>query len=142
MKREWIVFAIILMIAIRAEGHEYKLIKLSQTPVETQTFINTHFAQCQIAIAKQETEWLETIYNIVFTDGSKLEFDKHGQWKTINCSYTHVPMSIIPSGIQEYLKHHHKELQVILIERTKERYYLKLSDGENLNFDLHFNLIQ
>ena len=91
--------------------------------------------------AKMETDWLDKSYDVIFTDGNKLEFDKQGNWKEINCKYSAVPAGVIPAQILKYVSENYPDAKVLKIERDKKDYEVKLSNRWELKFDLQFNLI-
>lgn len=53
-----------------------KPIQVNQLPQTAQTFIKTHFSDNKVAMAKMETDWFDKSYDVIFTNGDKLEFDK------------------------------------------------------------------
>ena len=55
-----------------------KPIQVNQLPQTAQTFIKTHFPDNKVAMAKMETDWFDKSYDVIFTNGDKLEFDKKG----------------------------------------------------------------
>ena len=88
-----------------------------------------------------ESDWFDKNYDVIFTNGNKVEFDKRGNWKEVNCKYSSVPVDVIPSAIQKYVAENYPDAQVIKIERDKKDYEIKLSNKWELKFDLQFNLI-
>ena len=116
-------------------------IKVAQLPQSAQQFIKSHFGNSKVAIAKMETDWLDKSYDVIFTDGNKLEFDKQGNWKEINCKYSAVPAGVIPAQILKYVSENYPDAKVLKIERDKKDYEVKLSNRWELKFDLQFNLI-
>ena len=65
-------------------------------PQKAQQFIKQHFAGSNIAMAKVESDFLQKSYDVIFTDGNKVEFDKKGNWTEVNCKFSVVPQGIIP----------------------------------------------
>lgn len=53
-----------------------KPIQVNQLPQTAQTFIKIHFPDNKVAMAKMETDWFDKSYDVIFTNGDKLEFDK------------------------------------------------------------------
>ena len=71
--------------------------------------------------------------------GSRLEFDRSGNWKEVNCRGGAVPESVIPSRIQAYIKDNYSSDNVRTIERHIRGYEVKLSSGFELVFDKNCN---
>ena len=107
-----------------------KPIQVNQLPQTAQTFIKTHFPNNKVAMAKMETDWFDKSYDVIFTNGDKLEFDKKGIWTEVNCKYSAVPVAVVPDAIK-----------MLKIERDKYDYEVKLSNGWEIKFDMQFNVI-
>ena len=80
-------------------------------------------------------------YEVIFTNGDKVEFDNKGNWEEVNCKYSAVPAAIIPATIQKYVTTNYPDAKILKIERDKKDYEVKLSNRTELKFDLKFNLI-
>lgn len=141
MKKLLLLFMCLFTIQSVVKADDDKPVRIEQLPQSAQQFIKTHFGDSKVAIAKMETGWFDKSYDIIFTDGNKLEFDKQGNWKEINCKYSAVPASVIPEQIKKYVTENYPGAQVLKIERDKRDYEVKLSNKWELKFDLQFNLI-
>lgn len=141
MKKLLLLFVCLFTIQSVVKADDDKPVRIEQLPQSAQQFIKTHFGDSKVAIAKMETDWFDKSYDIIFTDGNKLEFDKQGNWKEINCKYSAVPASVVPQQIQKYVAENYPGAQVLKIERDKRDYEVKLSNKWELKFDLQFNLI-
>ena len=51
-------------------------IQVNQLPAKAQTFIKTYFKNHKVALAKMESGVFYKSYDVVFTNGEKVEFDK------------------------------------------------------------------
>ena len=78
-----------------------KPIQVNQLPQTAQTFIKTHFPNNKVAMAKMETDWFDKSYDVIFTNGDKLEFDKKGIWTEVNCKYSAVPVAVVPDAVRQ-----------------------------------------
>ena len=81
-----------------------KPIEVSQLPAKAQTFIKTYFKDHKVAMAKLESGMFYKSYDVVFTNGEKVEFDKSGEWKEVRCRQSEVPVQIVPEAIRNYVK--------------------------------------
>ncbi|MDR1895394.1 MAG: PepSY-like domain-containing protein [Prevotellaceae bacterium] len=118
-----------------------KAISVDKLPAGAKQFIETHFAASKVALAKVETDFMDKTYKVVFVDGSKVEFNRKGEWKDVDCKYSQVPSAIIPQKIREYVIANHPDAKIIEIDRDRRDYEIKLHNGLELKFDLKFNLI-
>ena len=139
-----IIYAVIALIFGTATAHadNDRPISVNQLPPKSQQFIKQHFSGEKIAYAKKERDFLKTKYEVVFSNGSKIEFRKDGEWKEIDCKYAKVPDAIIPQKIMEFVTANYESAAIIEIDRDKRDYEIKLSNGLELTFDLKFNLIE
>lgn len=124
---------------VRADND--KPIQVTQMPQTAQQFIKQYFADSKVALAKMETEFLDKSYEVTFSDGNKLEFDKKGKWTDVDCRFSVVPSDIVPAAIQTYVKAHYPDAKILKIERDSRDYEIKLSNRVELKFDLKFNLM-
>ena len=141
MKKLLLLLVCLFTFQAVVKANDDKPIKVAQLPQQAQQFIKSHFGNSKVAIAKMETDWLDKSYDVIFTDGNKLEFDKQGNWKEINCKYSAVPAGVIPAQILKYVSENYPDAKVLKIERDKKDYEVKLSNRWELKFDLQFNLI-
>lgn len=141
MKKLVFLFVCLFTLHSAAQASNDKPIQVNQMPQPAQQFINQYFVNNKIAIAKMETGFLDKSYEVIFTDGNKLEFDKKGNWKEVNCKYSFVPLRIIPTAILKYVTTNYPNVKVLKIERDTKEYEVKLSNQWELKFDRKFNLI-
>lgn len=118
-----------------------KAITFEQLPANSQEFIKKHFSGIKVSYIKMETGFFDKSYDVIFVDGSEIEFDKKGEWSDVDCKFTHVPEEIIPQQIREYIAEHYKGQKVKEIDRDKKDYEVKLSNDLELTFDLKYNII-
>ncbi len=142
MKKILFVFAAILSLSVlTAKADNDKIINKGMLPAMAQNFIDTHFPGLKISYAKEERDFLEHSYEVVFADGSKLEFTRKGAWKDVDCRYSEVPAAIVPAAISNYVKANYPDAKILKIERDSNDYEVKLSNRFELTFDKKFNII-
>lgn len=118
-----------------------KPIQVGQLPTKAQTFISTYFKGHKIALAKVESDLFSKSYDVIFTDGDKLEFDKRGDWVEISCKKEGVPMQAVPEAIRLYVQLNYESTKILKIERSSKEYEVELSNRLELTFDKEFHLI-
>ena len=139
-----IVFLFISLFAMNfvALAGNDKPIQVSEMPKAAQLFIKNHFADLSVAMAKVETDFLDKNYDVVFTNGNKVEFDKKGNWTNVDCEHTQVPVAILPEAIRQYVAKNYPDAKVLKIEVTDRKGYdVELSTGFELEFDKRMNVI-
>jgi len=113
-----------------------------QLPQQAQQFVKEHFADNSVALVKKDVELNETSYELIFTSGSRVQFDRKGNWTDVECKYTQFPMEIIPQPIRNYLSQNYPEIKVCKIEKkSRKRYEVELINDIELMFDSNYNLI-
>ena len=141
MKKFTLILAFLLTLSfasLRADNE--KVIHLNQFPTTAQQLIKQHFGDKKVAVSKVETDMLSKSYEVIFTDGDKVEFDGKGNWEEIDCRFSSVPAGIIPAPIMNYVKENYPDTIIKKIEKDRREYEVKLSNRVELSFDMEFNL--
>ena len=139
----------ILMIAICcmmsfnivANAGNDKPINVNELPVKAQTLLSKHFKGQKVMLATIESGVVSRSYDVVLRNGTKLEFDKKGNLTEIDCKQSIVPSQLIPQPIKNYLKENYRGEAVRKIELNKKEYEVELTNGIDLTFNKHFQLI-
>ena len=139
----------VLMIAIccmmscnmAANAGNGKPISVDALPAKAQTLINNHFNGQKVMLATIESGVVSRSYDVVLKNGTKLEFDKRGNLTEIDCKQGIVPDQLIPQDINNYLKENYEGQSVRKIEINRKEYEVELTNGLDLTFNKHFQLI-
>lgn len=123
--------------ALRDEDKPVDETELPQMAIE---FLKKNFADTKIAMAKYDWELFGGNYDVILVDGTKIEFDKEGKWYEIDCKFGEVPASIVPEKIASYVKDRYPDAKTTKIDRKKNKYEIKLSNGIELKFNKDFKL--
>ena len=118
-----------------------KPISVNALPAKAQTLLNNHFNSQKVMLATIESGVVSRSYDVVLQNGTKLEFDKKGNLTEINCKQGIVPALLIPQTIKNYLKDNYAGQSVKKIEMNKNEYEVELTNGLDLTFNKHFQLI-
>ena len=105
------------------------------------SFLNENFAGSGISYAKLETDFFERSYEVMLSDGTKLEFTNKGNWKEVDCRYSEVPEAIIPAPVKKYISDNYEGSKVLKIERDSRGYDVKLSNRLELKFNKDFEIV-
>ena len=114
-----------------------RVITYDQLPQAAQTFLKQHFTKKAPLLVT--VDWDD--YTIRYESGEKVEFDKKGQWKDIECYSSKVPVNVIPEQINTYLKKNYPGKSVIKIERHRSVYEVKLNNGMEIEFNRNFQVV-
>lgn len=141
MKRFFLMLMCVFAMSTVVMADNEKPIQVGELPTKAQTFISTYFKSQKIALAKVETELFSKVYDVIFTNGEKLEFDKSGEWLEVNCKQTGVPAKIVPAAISNYVKANYPDAKILKIERDKKGYEVQLSNRWEISFDSQMRVI-
>lgn len=132
------VFAVSVF-ALRADNEKPR--QVSELPAVSQQFIKQHFPDLRVALAKVETGLLSKSYDVVFTDGTNIDFDSKGNWEEIECKSVSVPEAVVPAKIMEYVRTNYPDATVKKISKDRQEYEVNLSNRVELTFDMNFKVI-
>lgn len=131
----------LFVVSVNAVASNDKPIEVSQLPQTAQQVLKKDFSKMKIALAKMESGLFDTSYDIIFTNGDKVEFDRNGNWTELKCKYSQVPARLIPAAISSYVKKNYPSTKVLEIERDRNEYDVKLSNGIEITFNKKFQVI-
>ena len=141
-----IVFLVLSILFSASAFSADKVISFGQLPENAQKFTRKYFSAddplYRHAYVTYDSEFFDSSYTVVFTNGDGLEFNKEGEWKDFDCQQCVVPEEIIPDVIKTYLSENMAGQQVKKIEKNRKSYEIGLSNGLELKFDLEGNLIE
>ena len=126
---------------VMANADNDKPISVNALPAKAQSLLNQHFNGQKVMLATIESGIISKSYDVVLKNGTKLEFDKKGNLTEIDCKQATVPANLIPQAIKDYLKDNYAGQSVKKIEIKRNEYEIELSNGLDLTFNKHFQLI-
>ena len=118
-----------------------KPISVKALPAKAQTLLTKHFSNQKVVLATIESNVIGKNYDVVLKNGTKLEIDKKGNLTEIDCKQGTMPTQLIPQAIKNYLKANYARQSVKKIELNKNEYEVELTNGLDLTFNKHFQLI-
>lgn len=136
-----IAICCMMSLNIVANAGNDKPINVKELPAKAQTLLTKHFNGQKVMLATIESGVVSRSYDVVLRNGTKLEFDKKGNLTEIDCKQGIVPSQLIPQPIKNYLKENYRGEAVRKIEWNKKEYEVELTNGIDLTFNKHFQLI-
>ena len=141
MKKIFLTLACMFTLAANVCADNYQPINLTQLPEKAQTFLSTYFPEAKVSLVRKEIDVIEFSYDVFFNDGSKVEFDRKGNWTEVDC-FTHpLPSGIVPEAISKVINTHYPASQTTKIERDRNEIDVKLDNRVELTFNKHLKLI-
>ena len=142
MKKFMILAASLLLFSVTsAYADNDRPIQFNQLPAAAQEFINTYFSDQKVSFAKEERDFMEVSYEVMFTNSIKIEFAGNGEWKEVKCKYSTLPEGIVPEQIVNYVNTNFQGVSIYAIDRGYRDVEVSLTNGLELTFDLNYNLI-
>lgn len=136
-----VALAVFFLSLTTASADTDKPITVNELPAVAQTVISKNFGKHKVALAKVEVGLLERSYDVFFTNGDKIEFDRKGNWTEVACKQEGVPVALVPQEIKDYLKTSQPDVKVIKIERERNNFEVTLSNGIEYTFNKHFKVV-
>ncbi|MBQ2367076.1 MAG: PepSY-like domain-containing protein [Bacteroidaceae bacterium] len=135
-----IILAVFSLGVITVKADNDRVITKDALPAKAQQFVNAHFASVKISYIKEDRDFFDRNYELVFADGSKIEFGRNGEWVDVDCRYNSVPQAIVPDAIKAYVKSNFPDVKIIEIERKRANHEVKLSNKLELVFDKNLKI--
>ena len=114
-----------------------RVITYDQLPQAAQTFLKANFATKVPLLVT--ADWDD--FTIRYESGEKIEFDRSGNWKGIECYNSKIPAGVVPEQIGSYLNQNYPGKSVIKLERHRSVYEVKLNNGMEIEFNRNFQVI-
>ena len=131
-----LVTSICLPLTLQADDDQ--VITFDRLPASAQTMLNQNFADKMPLVIT--SDWDD--YKVMYTNGDKVEFDKKGNWKDIECKTSQVPANLIPAEIAANVNATFPGTTITEIDRDRRGYSVKLSNGLELEYNTHFQIIE
>lgn len=141
MKKMVLFFACVFTLVANVSADNYQPITREQLPEKAQAFLTAHFADAKISLARKEIDVLELNYDVIFTNGNKVEFDRKGNWTEVDCIASPLPAGIVPAAIERVIKAQYPGAKVTKIERDHREYEVKLDNRVELTFNKKMQLV-
>lgn len=137
MKKLLFVLLAVLTLGFSAKADHDQVINFNQLPQQAQALLKQHFANKVPLIVTMD--WDD--YTIVYDSGEKVEFDKQGNWKEIDCRTSSVPTALIPEQIKSHIRATFPGTTIIDLDRNRRGYEVKLNNGLEVEYSPSFQVI-
>lgn len=124
-------------VSFNAKADHDQVISFNEMPQAAQALLKQYFADKVPLVVT--VDWDD--YTIVYDSGEKVEFDKQGNWKEINCRTSCVPAELIPEQIKTNIQATFPGTIILKLDRNRRGYEVKLNNGLEVEFDPTFQII-
>ena len=118
-----LLLVVMMTMGFQAKADHDQVIPFNQMPEAAQAFLKQHFANKVPLVVT--VDWDD--YTIRYESGEKVEFDKNGNWKEIDCRSSIVPTELIPEEIKTNI--------------ASRGYEVKLNNGLEVEYSPSFQVI-
>ena len=126
-----------LVMSFSAKADHDQVITLDQMPEVAQALHKQYFAGKVPLVVT--VDWDD--YTIRYESGEKVEFDKQGNWKEIDCRTSQVPVELIPEEIKANIAATFPGAIILKIDRNRRGYEVKLNNGLEVEYSPTFQVI-
>ena len=124
-------------ISFNAWADHDQVITFDQMPETAQMFHKQYFADKVPLVVT--VDWDD--YTIRYESGEKVEFNKQGEWKEIDCRSSIVPQELVPEQIKSNIQATFPGTIILKIERKRRGYDVKLNNGLEVEYSPDFQVI-
>ena len=142
MRRLFLVAAVVFMSLGVACANADRPIAVENLPQKAQQFIKKYFANVGVTYVTEDRDVISKDYEVMFADGTKVDFAGNGEWTSVECKGVAVPADIVPQQIKDYVKQNYPDMQIRKIDRDRNDYEVSLSNRLELTFNKDFKLIE
>ena len=136
--RFFMLMAMVMMMSLTMSADDDdRVITYEQLPETAQSLLKQHFAKKVPLVVT--ADWDD--FTVVYESGEKVEFNKNGEWKSIECRTSKVPAAVVPEQIIDYVTKNYPGKSVVKIERHRSVYEVKISNGMEIEFNRNFQVI-
>ncbi len=141
MKKIIFVLASVMMSVGIASADNDRIVAFDQLPAKAQEFVKQYFPSEKVSYVKEESDFMELSYEVVFAQGTKVEFSGQGEWKEVDCRYSTLDEKLVPQQIRDYVAKNFPDTKFVKIEKGYRGYEVKLTNRLELTFDSNYNLV-
>ena len=136
MKKLFLLLVVSIVGVMPMLADNDKMITREELPKEAQMFLTQHFEGIEVLYAKADRDMgVVTSYDVVLEGDVKIEFNRSGDWTSVDCERSRVPNDVLPRGVLDYVTKRFAEAYVVEIEKGLRGYEVKLSNDIDLEFD-------
>lgn len=107
-----------------------KEIGYNALPAKAQQFIAQYFPMAECTRAVCDRDGGTTEYEAWLSDGTELDFDKQGEWTSVDCKFSALPSGILPEVITTDIVARYPESPAYKVEKQPGGYEIDIPGWE------------
>ena len=137
-KMMFILLAFVMTMSMPVMSDNDRVITCDQLPAPAQAMLKQHFGdKVPLVITADRSD-----FNVMYQSGEKVEFDKKGNWREIECKRSSVPEALVPEQIKAAVKKSFPGTTIQKIDRDRRGYDVELDNGLDLEFNKKFQMVE
>ena len=120
--------------ALSSCGDSEKEIYFSKLPEKAQAFIVAYFPNKTAIDIEKKKDNGNIHYEVTLSDGTDIEFDKDGEWESVDCKTSKLPSGILISEIDIYIIDNFSGQYAVSVDKEVWGYEVDLNTGIELHF--------
>ncbi len=137
-----IALALLFIISVTQLQAKDVPVTFQELPNKAQTFLKTYFPSLKTSYIIQDKGFFSTEYEVTLEDGTQLEFDENGDWKSVDGQHRSIPTTFIPARIIKYVKEKFPNMTISKIEKDSRKYEVELNGDLDLEFNLNGDFLR
>jgi hypothetical protein len=134
----FILLAFVMTMSMPVMSDNDRVITFDQLPAPAQAMLKQHFGdKVPLVITADRSD-----FNVMYQSGEKVEFDKKGNWREIECKRSSVPEALVPEQIKAAVKKSFPGTTIQKIDRDRRGYDVELDNGLDLEFNKKFQMVE
>lgn len=135
-----LLFLILALILSATSAHAFidsYVISRDNLPEDARQMLDEYFPKAKVSLIKIDRHLLKKPdYDVRLTNGSTIEFNNKGKWKSVDCGSRAVPEDLVPKSIRTYVSKNYPDVKIVSIRKSGSGYEIGLSDQLKLKFNL------
>ena len=137
-KMMFILLAFVMTMSMPVMSDNDRVITFDQLPAPAQAMLKQHFGdKVPLVITADRSD-----FNVMYQSVEKVEFDKKGNWREIECKRSSVPEALVPEQIKAAVKKSFPGTTIQKIDRDRRGYDVELDNGLDLEFNKKFQMVE
>ena len=141
MRQIFSFLMVVVLCVCTACADDFTTTDVTSLPAKAQQYLK-HFDSPVAYIEVDNDGVFGKNYDVKLKDGSEIDFDKKGEWKSIDTNLKSVPATFVHKSIADYVKKNYPDTFVSKIERDSRGYDVELSNHMDLKFDTNGNSVR
>ena len=141
MRQIFSFLMVVVLCVCTACADDFTTTDVTSLPAKAQQYLK-HFDSPVACIEVDNDGVFGKTYDVKLRDGSEIDFDKKGDWKSIDTNLKPVPATFVHKSIAGYVKKNYPDTFVSKIERDSRGYDVELSNHMDLKFDTNGNFVR